>query len=89
MSNPPTDTPLDHRMRINRGKNMAEYFKLPPEDFESSLVIFSAYLGLQLHLHPETIKVLMLVKKKLHLAHAQSAAALCGHLGGRAVPLGF
>ena len=28
-------------------------------------------------LHPETIKVLMLVKKKLYLAHAQSTAALC------------
>ena len=27
-------------------------------------------------LNPKTIKVLMLVKKKLHLAHAQSAAAL-------------
>jgi hypothetical protein len=27
-------------------------------------------------LHPETIKILMLVKKKLHLAHAQSTAAL-------------
>ena len=28
-------------------------------------------------LHPETIKVLMLAKKKLHLAHAQSAVVLC------------
>jgi hypothetical protein len=27
-------------------------------------------------LHPETIKVLMLVKKKLHLARTQSTAAL-------------
>jgi hypothetical protein len=27
-------------------------------------------------LHPETIKILMLIKKELHLAHAQSTAVL-------------
>jgi hypothetical protein len=36
----------------------------------------------QASLRPETIKVLMLIKKKLHLARAKSTAALCCWLLG-------
>ena len=120
-----------HRKTATTLNELDEFFKLPPEDFEtcnpiywwmgrraqfpnlfwfardllsipgayftqcqclftdsevfsgSAVAVERVFLGgrdtislRRASLHPETIKVLMLVKKKLHLARAQSTAAL-------------